>query len=136
MKTGTLALKSGLMLLAVMGAAWWSGTTAMAAPFSATCVLLALLPASPFSSPRTVLLAHVLCLAAGALGMALPVAPLAAALVAAWLALMAMSTLRAVHAPAVAHTVILSLGAQHGAIYLASALFVASAFALMAWLEA
>ncbi|MES2129205.1 MAG: HPP family protein [Pseudomonadota bacterium] len=131
-----LAARSGLMLLAVMGAAWWSGATAMAAPFSATCVLLALLPGAPFSAPRTVLLAHVLCLAAGAMGMVLPLPPLAAALVAAWLALLAMARLRAVHAPAVAHAVILSLGAQHGAAYLASALGVAGGFALLAWLEA
>lgn len=131
-----VALKSALMLMVLMGVSRWSGVTAMAAPFSATCVLLVLLPHLPFSTPRTVLLSHLLCLGAGLLLLYLPLAPLAQMIGATWIGLMLMAWLRAVHAPALAHAVILCLGQQQVASYLGWALLVAASFALFALLSA
>lgn len=134
-----LMLKSALLLAALMSVSYYSGVSAMAAPFSASCVLLVLLPLSPFSAPRSVLLSHLLCLAAGllflTLNLWLPLPPLLLALGATWLGLLMMAWLRAVHAPALAHAVILCLGQQQVGTYLMSALLLASGYALFAWLQ-
>lgn len=124
------------MLAVLVGVSFWTGTTAMAAPFSATCVLLALFPQSPFSSARTVLLSHLLCLGAGMLALLLPLPLPLQLLSAVWLALMLMAWQGAVHAPAAAHAAIVALGAQQLPAYPASVVAVAGGFALMAQLNA
>jgi CBS-domain-containing membrane protein len=134
---GGPALRLGIMLSLLMLAAWYSGATAMAAPFSATAALLALLPQAPFSSPRAVLGSHVISLGAGLAAAAAllvwhgPV--LVLALPAAWAAIMLMAATRTLHAPAAAHAVILALGKQDMLPYAGSALAVAMFFSLQAW---
>ena len=135
-KLNAIALKSGLLISLLIAASFWSGVMAMAAPFSATCVLLVLLPSSPFSTPRTVLLSHLLCLSAGALFLFLPLPPILQVIIPAWLALILMAWLSAVHAPALAHTVILGMGQQHTVSYLLWALLIAISFTLLALYEA
>ncbi|MES2047234.1 MAG: HPP family protein [Pseudomonadota bacterium] len=130
-----VAFKSGMLLSLLMIASFYSGVTAMAAPFSASCVLLVLLPKSPFSTPRTVLLAHLLCLSAGAIFSLLPLPSIVLVISAAWIALLAMAWLRAVHAPALAHTVILCLGKQAMLSYILSAALIVISFALLALYE-
>lgn len=130
-----VALKSGLLLSVLVAASFWSGVMAMAPPFSATCVLLVLLPSAPFSAPRTVLVSHLLCLGAGVFFLLLPLPPILLVLCAAWLALILMAWLRAVHAPALAHTVILGLGQQHVTSYVLWAVLIIISFTLLAYYE-
>ncbi len=126
------SLRSGVLLTTLIVVAYASGIHAMAAPFCATCTLLALMPKAPFSSPRTLFLSHLLCVGTGALFAALPLPTLLIVLLAAWLSIMAMAFFQAIHAPAVAHTVILALGMQSTYTYAIGALATASGFALFA----
>ena len=132
-----VALKSGLLLSILVAASFWSGVAAMAPPFSATCVLLVLLPSAPFSAPRTVLVSHLLCLSTGVLFLLLPklLAPILLVLCAAWVALILMAWLRAVHAPALAHTVILSMGQQQITSYVGWSTSIVISFTLLALYE-
>jgi CBS-domain-containing membrane protein len=124
-----------MLLTALIVVAYASGLQAMAAPFCATCALLALMPNAPFSSPRTLWLSHLVCIGSGVLFAALPLPTLLAVLLAAWLSITAMSLLRVVHAPAVAHTVILSLGMQQTFVYAIGAFATALGFALFTLIE-
>jgi CBS-domain-containing membrane protein len=128
-------LRAGVLLVALMAAAHLSGVSAMAAPFSATCALLALMPKAPFSQPRTIALSHLICIGMGAMLLVLPLPPLVLALIGAWLAIGGMALTRAVHAPAVAHTVILALGKQTLGLYVGASLAVTLAFALVAFVS-
>lgn len=86
----------------------------MFAPFSATSALLAMLPDAPFSRPNTLIRSHLVCLALGIAGHSLigvlpsPILITLCALIAVTL----MGQLGCLHAPAAAHTVILSFGKQ------------------------
>lgn len=131
-----VALKSGLLLSALMAVSFCSGVMAMAAPFSATCVLLVLLPTAPFSAPRTVLLSHLLCLSVGILFLFLPLPPMLLVIIATWFALVLMAWLGAVHAPALAHTVILGMGQQHLVSYAVWAVLIVISFTLLTLYEA
>ncbi|MBI3897417.1 MAG: HPP family protein [Gammaproteobacteria bacterium] len=125
-------VRGGMLTAALMTVVYGAGISAMAAPFSATCVLLALMPQAPFSQPRTLLLAHVICIVLGAGFAALPLPAFVAVFGVVWLSIMLMAVCRAVHAPAVAHAVILTLGAQPVATYSRWALILAVAFAMYA----
>lgn len=131
----TVALKSGLLLSLLMAASFSTGVTAMAAPFSASCVLLVLLPKSPFSAPRTLLISHLACLSAGILFLLVPLPQSLQVAGAAWIALLVMAWLRAVHAPALAHTVILCMGKQTVMSYVFWALMIVLSFTMFAWYE-
>ena len=124
------SLRMGAMLAALIAVAHWSGVTAMTAPFSATCALLVLLPRAPFSTPRTVFVAHLICVGVGVVCVSLPLASPMIVLLAAWVSIMLMAKLRVVHAPAVAHAVILSLGTQDVKTYALCAIATASGLAL------
>lgn len=124
------SLRMGVMLAALIATAHWSGVTAMTAPFSATCALLVLLPKAPFSTPRTVFVSHLLCVGVGVVCLLLPLASPVIVLLAAWVSIMLMASLRVVHAPAVAHAVILSLGKQDADTYALFAIATASGLAL------
>jgi CBS-domain-containing membrane protein len=116
MSAGLQAARPGLraaLLLAALGAVvQWSGAAKIAAPFSATCVLLSLMPEAPFSRPRALLLSHLICVGSGALFWVVPAPAYAAAFASAWLSIVLMGAARAVHAPAAAHAVILALGGR------------------------
>jgi hypothetical protein len=127
---------SAALLAGLMVAAQLSGVSAMAAPFAATCALLALLPRAPFSQPRVLVLSHLICIGVGAVG-ALAEAPvLLVVLLMTWLATTAMATSQSLHAPAVAHTVILSLGKQPLERYMLAALATTIGLAAVAYLSA
>ncbi|MFZ6655285.1 HPP family protein [Undibacterium sp. TJN19] len=119
-----VALKSFLLLSLLMTVCFYTGVTAMVAPFSASCVLLVMLQKSPFTAPRTLLLAHLICLSAGLIGQSISPPTILLVGAATWVALLAMAWLRAVHAPALAHTVILCLGKQDPTRYLPTAMLV------------
>lgn len=129
----TALLHCAMLLSSLFAGAWLSGSPAMIAPFCASCALLVLMPSSPFSAPRTVIVAHAACICVGAACGSLPVPALLAALLAAWLAIAAMAALRAIHAPAVAHTVILALGNVPTGRYGLYAGATAAGFALFSW---
>jgi CBS-domain-containing membrane protein len=130
------AIRGATLIAVLMAVAHISGVTAMAAPFSATCALLALLPKAPFSQPRTLLVSHAICLAMGAAGSVVPAPMMLLAFAGTWIAIMAMARARALHAPAVAHTVIISLGTQALPRYLTLACGMTACFALYAYLAA
>lgn len=125
-------MRSGILLAVLAAIAYSAGISALAAPFSATCALLALMPNAPFSSPRTLIVSHAICIGIGAGFAALPLPIFVIVVSAAWLSIMMMSALRALHAPAVAHTVILALGVQSVASYALWAMAIALCFALYA----
>ena len=127
-------VRSGVLLAALMATVFVSGISAMAGPFCASCALLALMPKAPFSTPKTLLLSHVICVGAGVLLLSLPFPTLAITFVAAWISIMTMTLLRVVHAPAVAHTVILTLGKQDGESYAVAVLLTALGLTLLAYL--
>lgn len=126
---------SGLLLAALVAAADYTNTSAMIGPFSATCALLALLPKAPFSQPGTVAWSHAICIGTGALMAMLQIPPLIAAFAAAWLSIFLMAGYRVVHAPAVAHAVILALGKQDVPVYLLAAGLCSAGFALFAYVS-
>jgi CBS-domain-containing membrane protein len=127
------ALRCGVLLTALIMVTYASGISAMAAPFCATCTLLALMPKAPFSTPKTLFLSHLICIGIGASAVALPLPALATVLLAAWVSIMAMAWFRVVHAPAVAHTAILSLGKQSVESYVLVTIATALGFALFAY---
>jgi hypothetical protein len=106
------ALRAAFLLAALTALAACPGAAKIAALFSATCVLLTLMPEAPFSRPRTLVLAHVICVASGVLFWAVPAPAFVAAFASAWLSIVLMGAAEAVHAPAAAHAVILSLGGR------------------------
>lgn len=133
--TTTQFARSGLLLAALIAVAAYSDVSAMIGPFSATCALLALLPAAPFSQPGTVAWSHMICIAAGAVMALAQVPPLPAAFFAAWISIMLMAGYRVVHAPAVAHAVILALGKQDVVVYSLVAGISSIGFALFAYIS-
>lgn len=132
---GTPIWRSAVLLAALGVVAFVTGTFAMAAPFSATCALLAALPDAPFSKPRSLWISHAVCIGVGVAVSWVPAPALALALVGAWLSIAGTLVLRALHAPAVAHTVILALGTQVVVKYSIVAFVVALAFALVAYVS-
>lgn len=128
-------VRSGLLLSLLVLAAYGTGITQMVGPFSATCALLAILPNAPFSKPKTVLVSHLLCIGIGAAMLLLPVPPLVAALFAAWIAIMAMALLKVVHAPAVAHTIILLLAKPPVVQFAEIVIGMACVFAIISYLN-
>lgn len=124
--------RSGGLLAALVIVAQYTGVSAMAGPFSATCALLAILPKASFSQPKVIFFSHLICIAAGAALVRLPLPPLVIAFAAAWISIMGMALCRVVHAPAVAHAVILALGKQDVILYSAIAMMTATAFAVYA----
>ena len=126
--------RSGGLLAALIIVAQLTGVSAMAGPFSATCALLAILPKAPFSQPKVIFFSHLICIVAGAALVNLPLPPLVIAFAAAWISIMGMALCRVVHAPAVAHAVILALGKQDVLVYSMVALMTAAAFAVYAQL--
>lgn len=133
--TSTQFARSGLLLAALIAVAAYSDVSAMIGPFSATCALLALLPAAPFSRSGTVAWSHLICIGAGAVMTLAHVPPLPAAFFAAWISIMLMAGYRVVHAPAVAHAVILALGKQDVLVYALVAGISSSGFALFAYVS-
>jgi CBS-domain-containing membrane protein len=103
------SVRAGVILLLLGIVAYVSGVPQMLGPFSATCALVAILPGAPFSKPKTILVSHLLCIGIGAVALFVPGSSIIVAMVAAWVAIMAMMLLRVLHAPAVAHTVILAI---------------------------
>lgn len=136
--SGRQLVVAACLLAALVTIAFFSGVPTLAAPFSATCALLALLPKSPFSQPKAILLSHIICVGIGAalvlLPLALPVWGLV--LLATFISIALMVLFRAVHAPAVAHAAILSLGNQSVGEYAFWALVVAFSFAFFAYISA
>ena len=65
----------------------------------------------------------------------LPVPPLVAALIAAWVAIMAMALFKVVHAPAVAHTIILLLAKPPVVPFAEVVIGMACAFAIFSYLN-
>lgn len=103
------ALRAAMSLTIILIVAYVSDIYQMIAPFSATCALLAVLPAAPFSKPKTLMLSHALCIAVGLAMSFSPLHVLITVLVAAWISIMLMAGFKVMHAPAVAHTSILIL---------------------------
>jgi CBS-domain-containing membrane protein len=124
-------LTAGLLLSLLVCAAYFSGVTAMVAPFGATCALLAVLPKAPFCQGRVIVISHVICVGVGAIASFIPLPDLAVVLGASWLSVIGMVFFRSLHAPAVAHTVILILGSSVIPNYVAVALV--TALGLAAW---
>jgi CBS-domain-containing membrane protein len=123
---------SGAILSLLVCAAHVSGIMAMVGPFSATCALLVLTPKAPSSQPRSILWAHVICLGVGAAMSLLHLPVLPAVLLGAWLSILSTGFFRAAHPPAIAHTVILSLGSQNVGKYLTWAIAMVMGFTLYA----
>jgi len=92
-----------------------AGFPALPAPVAAAALVVLAAPQAPAAHPRAVALAHLVCLLAGGLGALLPLdASLAIALAVA-AAAATMLAARAVHAPAIAHTVIMIVAVAPGA---------------------
>ena len=139
-KTGSLdsfwiVVRTGASLSILFLIAYGAGVTQMIPPFAATCALLAILPNAPFSKPRTIIVSHLLCIGIGAALMLLPVAPLFAAFLGGWFAIMSMAILRAVHAPAVAHTIILIVAKPQAATFVVAVLGTALIFAAFSYIS-
>ena len=124
------------LLTTLVTIAYLSDVETLVAPFSATCVLLVLLPKSPFSQPKTIVLSHIICIGIGTTLVLLPLAfhTLALMLLATWISTVLMATFRVVHAPAVAHAAILSLGQQNLARYVFWAMVTVLIFAAYAYM--
>lgn len=103
------ALRAAMSLALILIVSYGSEMYQMIAPFSATCALLAVLPAAPFSKPKTLVLSHILCIAVGLVMSFSPLPLLVTVLIAAWISIMLMAGFKVMHAPAVAHTSILIL---------------------------
>lgn len=129
-------MRTGASLSILFLIAYGAGVTQMIPPFAATCALLAILPNAPFSKPRTILVSHLLCIGVGAALTLLPIAPLLAAFLGGWLAIMSMTMLRAVHAPAVAHTIILIVAKPPTGTFVVAVLGTALIFAAFSFISA
>lgn len=130
----TQVVRTAFLLCVLMVAALLSGVSAMAAPFSATCALLGVLPGAPFCQPRALVVSHVVCIGVGVLAALSPNHSVAVAILGAWLAISGMVVTRSLHGPAVAHTVILAFGQQSLVKYPTVALATACAFAAISYL--
>lgn len=124
------SVRTGFLLSALIIVAYLTGISAMAAPFSATCALLAILPKASFSAPKTLLWSHFICVGIGVVFLSLPLPSLVLVALSAWVSITLMVSLRVVHAPAVAHAVILSLGTQSVQNYAVCAMVTALGFAI------
>lgn len=122
-------LLGGVMLMAEV-----SGVSAMIAPFSATCALLALLPNAPFSQARTLVISHAICIGLGALGSFVAAPVLVVALLVGWMAIIGMVWTHKLHAPAVAHTIILVFGKQPPDRYIIASMATVLVCAAFAWM--
>jgi len=125
-----------LMVAAYLGivvlVAYLMSVPAVVGPFAATTALLAALPKSPFSQPKALVVGHVICVLLG-LSFRLLVGHFAwVVVVAATVAIVLMVTTNTLHAPAVAHTVIIIATAQSYryafAVFAVVALFIGFSF--------
>ncbi|MEW6644759.1 MAG: HPP family protein [Pseudomonadota bacterium] len=106
-----------------------TGFPALPAPVAAAALVVLAAPQAPAARPRAVVLAHLVCLIAGGLGASLPFEAIAAIPLAVGAAAAVMLAARAVHAPAIAHTVIMIVAIAPG---LATLRYAAAALAAVA----
>lgn len=113
-----------------------AGFPALPAPVAAAALVVLAAPQAPAARPRAVVLAYLVCLIAGGLGASLPLAAIIAIPLAVGAAAAVMLAARVVHAPAIAHTVIMIVAIAPGLTTLRYATAALAAIALVLALRA